>query len=103
MVCPNCKKVIPDGSERCPECLVNIEAFNREAKSYGTEKRSKFITTAITIMIVFSLILAVICFIAKIYLLGVIALFALAPEIFILKIAETIIDLLQEISQKMDR
>lgn len=103
MICPNCKKVIPNDSERCPECLVNIEAFNREAKLYGTEKRSKFIGTVITLTIVFSLILAVICLIAKSYLVAIAAILAIGPEIFILKIAETIIDLLQEISQKMDR
>lgn len=103
MTCPNCKKVIPEESERCPECLVNIEAFNRETSLYRTEKRSKFISTAIMFMIICSLILAIICFIAKAYLLGFLVLFALAPEIFLLEIAKTTIDLLQEISQKLDR
>jgi len=54
-------------------------------------------------MIICSLILAIICFIAKAYLLGFLVLFALAPEIFLLEIAKTTIDLLQEISQKLDR
>lgn len=103
MICPNCKKVIPDKSERCPECLVNIDAFNREANLYGTEKRSKFISTAMIIMIVLSLIFAVIFFVMKLYSVAIILFIAIAPEIFLLKIAETIIDLLQEISQKMDR
>nr|DAM91456.1 MAG TPA: zinc-ribbon containing domain protein [Caudoviricetes sp.] len=103
MLCPNCKKVIPDLSEQCPECLVNIEAFNREAKLHGTEKRSKFVHTTMIIMIVLSLIFAVIFFIMKLYSIAIIIFIVIAPEIFLFKITETIIDLLQEISQKLDR
>lgn len=103
MICPNCKKVIPDDSERCPECLVNIEAFNRETELYGTNKRSKFIGTVIMTIFIVSIVLTIIFCIFQLYFVAILIFVLMGSEIFFLKIAETIIDLLQEISQKMDR
>lgn len=103
MVCPNCKKVIPDNSERCPECLVNISDFIKETNSHNNKRKSDFISIAKTTMIILSLFVAVIMFIFKSYVGAIIILFAIVPEIFLLTIIETIIDLLQEISEKLDK
>nr|DAM94455.1 MAG TPA: zinc-ribbon containing domain protein [Caudoviricetes sp.] len=102
MVCPNCKKVISDDSERCPECLVNIDEFEKESRVHNRRK-SEFISIAKTTMIILSLIVAVIMFILKSYVAGIVIIFAIIPEVFLLSIVETIIDLLQEISEKLDK
>lgn len=103
MVCPNCKKVIPDDSERCPECLVNIYEFEKESRVHNNRRKSEFISIAKTTMIILSLIVAVIMFILKSYITGIVIIFAIIPEVFLLSIVETIIDLLQEISEKLDK
>ena len=54
-------------------------------------------------MIILSLIVAVIMFILKSYVAGIVIIFAIIPEVFLLSIVETIIDLLQEISEKLDK
>ncbi len=102
MVCPNCKKVISDDSERCPECLVNFDEFEKESRVHNRRK-SEFISIAKTTMIILSLIAAVIMFILKSYVAGIVIIFAIIPEVFLLYIVETIIDLLQEISEKLDK
>lgn len=101
MICPNCKKIIPDESERCPECLVNIDEFEKEGRVHNNRRKSEFISIAKTTMIILSLIVAVIMFILKSYVTGIVIIFAIIPEVFLLSIVETIIDLLQEISEKI--
>ena len=41
--------------------------------------------------------------ILKSYVAGIVIIFAIIPEVFLLSIVETIIDLLQEISEKLDK
>ena len=103
MVCPNCKKVIADNSERCPECLVNIDEFEKGSRVHNNRRKSEFISIAKTTMIILSLIVAVIMFIFKSYVTGIVIIFAIIPEVFLLSIVETKIDILQEISEKLEK
>ncbi len=101
MVCPNCKKVVPDDSEKCTEC--GIEFKNYQSSNYVVTKKSDFIVIFKRVLIFILILTAYISAVSS-YAPLAIASILLAVFIWIaLTIEEKKIDLLQEISEKLDK
>lgn len=103
MICPNCKAKISDFDEKCPACGVDLNDYETEKIIDKNNKSSTSITIVKRILIGILVIATIImlCF-GYIY----IAIISIASSI-IIWIALTIevkkIDLLQEISQKLNQ
>ena len=102
MKCPNYNIKVSELDEKCPNCGINFddyEAYN----SIEEEKKSTFIVIFKRILVILLIISAFIFFIMEYMSLGVSSIL-LAVFIWVaLTIEEKKIDLLQEISEKLDK
>ena len=95
MKCPNCNIKVSELDEKCPNCGINFddyEAYN----SIEEEKKSTFI-------VIFKIISAFIFFITEYMTLGLSSILLAVFVWVTLTIEEKKIDLLQEISEKLDK
>lgn len=102
MVCPNCKKVVPDDSERCSECGIEFKNY-QSSNSAEKARKSNFIVIFKRILLAILILTAYISAISS-YAPLAIASILLAVFVWVaLTIEEKKIDLLQEISEKLDK
>ena len=99
MVCPNCKKVVPDDSERCSECGINFDDY----EAYHNDKKSTFIVIFKRILVILLIITAFLFFITEYMTLGLSSILLAVFVLVALTTEEKKIDLLQEISEKLDK
>lgn len=99
---PNCNIKVSELDEKCPNCGINFddyEAYN----SIEEEKKSTFIVIFKRILVILLIISAFIFFIMEYMSLGLSSILLAVFVWVALTIEEKKIDLLQEISEKLDK
>lgn len=99
MKCPNCNIKVSELDEKCPNCGINFDDY----EAYHNDKKSTFIVIFKRILVILLIISAFIFFITE-YMSLSLSSSLLAFFVWVaLTIEEEKIDLLQEISEKLDK
>lgn len=102
MKCPNCNIKVSELDEKCPNCGINFDDYEAYY-SIEEEKKSTFIVIFKRILVILLIFSAFILFIMEYMSLGLSSILLAVFVWVALTIEEKKINLLQEISEKLDK